>query len=279
MPTNEKLDKVVNQEDNVNYEALASDMGWTPKDKFKGDQEKWVDAQVFYEKAEHVLPIVKKQRDDARKANDATKADLASVKADLEQTKHDAKEAIRFMQQGLEREYKAREAALKAEKADAISAGDGAKAIKIETEIDNLKAEKVEAKQEAKKEVEIATPQVHPEWGSWIKDNAWFNDDKRLNRLAITLGFDMAEEDKSLQGKDLWEAVKEELQTLYPQKFPEIEKQRAGAERGGKTTSNNGSGKTYANLPPEAKTQCDKIVKNNWGTKEKFCEIFYASEG
>lgn len=277
--TNETLDNVENQESTIDHEALASEMGWTPKDKFRGDPTKWVDAKTFYEKAEHVLPIVKKQRDEARKAEAAMKAEIQAIKADNEQVKKDAKEAIKFMHDGLDREYKVKEAALKAEKAEAISAGDGAKAMQIDEALETLKAEKSQAKEEAKKEVTLDTPQIHPDWKKWVADNSWFNDDKRLNRLAKTIGFDMAEDDSSLEGTKLWDAVKSELMAMYPEKFPE-ERERPGAQRGGKTTGPQTKAKTYENLPDDAKAKCDKYVKNGWSkNREQYCKFYYEQEG
>jgi hypothetical protein len=277
--TTETLDNTKKEADNGEIEAKAKAMGWRPESEFKGDLKEFVDAKTYVEKGEFVLPIVKKQRDEARKAQLATEQALQQVKTDLEQTKKDAQEAIKFMHQGLEREYKAKEAALKAEKAEAISAGDGAKAIAIESQIETLQAEKKEAKQEVKEQAKQETPQLHPDFQKWLDKNPWYATDKRLQRLAITLGFDMAEEDKSLEGLPLWNKVREELAQMYPDKFPEELEERPGAQRGGKSSSTNSKAKTYANLPEEARKACDKMVKAGYvKNQQQYLEMYDWSE-
>src|SRR5690606_19433587 len=39
-------------------EQQAREMGWRPADEFKGDPDKWVDAEEFVERGKHVLPIL-----------------------------------------------------------------------------------------------------------------------------------------------------------------------------------------------------------------------------
>ena len=47
-------------------EAQARSGGWKPKEEFTGDQSRWVEADIFLEKGEKVLPIVQKDRDQLR---------------------------------------------------------------------------------------------------------------------------------------------------------------------------------------------------------------------
>src|SRR5690606_35489735 len=43
----------------VDYEAQAKSMGWVPQDEWKGDPDKWTDAQEYVERGEQVLPILR----------------------------------------------------------------------------------------------------------------------------------------------------------------------------------------------------------------------------
>ncbi len=65
-----------------NYEALASEMGWTPEEKFRGDPTKWVDAKTFYEKGQYVLPIVKSQLKEAKRDADKFERELNQTRQD-----------------------------------------------------------------------------------------------------------------------------------------------------------------------------------------------------
>ena len=83
----------------LDYDALASEIGWSPKEKFRGDPAKWVDAKTYYEKGEFVLPIVKKQREEAKK-------DAESLRKQLAELKSAQAEFQKFTEAAAERKYK-----------------------------------------------------------------------------------------------------------------------------------------------------------------------------
>src|SRR6478752_6584298 len=43
------------------FEAEAKEHGWTAKEDFKGDPARWVDAKTFVEKADEVMPLLRKK--------------------------------------------------------------------------------------------------------------------------------------------------------------------------------------------------------------------------
>lgn len=47
--------------DDRDYEAEAKAQGWTPKEDFRGDPNRWVDAETFVRRADEVMPFLKKQ--------------------------------------------------------------------------------------------------------------------------------------------------------------------------------------------------------------------------
>lgn len=55
------------------FDAEARAHGWTPKEDFKGDPSRWVDAETFVTRADEVMPLLKKQ-------NKALKDDIAELK-------------------------------------------------------------------------------------------------------------------------------------------------------------------------------------------------------
>src|SRR3990167_3752736 len=60
-------------------ETQARDMGWRPKEEFKGSEDKWVDAKTFIDRGEHVLPIVKATANRLREDLVATNTRLGEV--------------------------------------------------------------------------------------------------------------------------------------------------------------------------------------------------------
>ncbi|MDE2106523.1 MAG: hypothetical protein KGL39_55425, partial [Patescibacteria group bacterium] len=57
-------------------EERAGAMGWVPQEKFRGDPEKWVDAETFVQRGEQVMPILKHN-------NEKLQAEIASLKGEL----------------------------------------------------------------------------------------------------------------------------------------------------------------------------------------------------
>jgi hypothetical protein len=58
------------------FEAEAREHGWSPKEDFKGDASRWVDAETFMKRADDMMPLLKA-------TNRRLKADLDSLKKDL----------------------------------------------------------------------------------------------------------------------------------------------------------------------------------------------------
>ena len=277
---NEVLDKGTKQVSTIDYEAEARKDGWKPEAEYKGPEGGFVSAEEFYKRGELTKPILKQQRDEARKQAEQGKAVTDALKAEIEEIKKTSQEAIKFMQDGLERKYKADVAALQTEKAAAIAAGDGAKVIEIEQNLETLKEEKVEKKAEVKKEAVLEQPKIHPGWPKWAAENAWYNENEEAQQVAITRGFQMAKKDPKLEGPALWDKVKEDLIQRYPEWFPEeAEKNRPSGQRGGQANASNGSAKTYANLPAEAKAACEKFLKSGMiKSREQYVENYDWSE-
>jgi len=116
----------------LDYDALASEIGWSPKEKFRGDPAKWVDAKTYYEKGEFVLPIVKKQREEAKK-------DAESLRKQLAELKSAQAEFQKFTEAAAERKYKDELSELKQLRAAAVAAGDDKAFKQADDAIDDLK--------------------------------------------------------------------------------------------------------------------------------------------
>lgn len=263
---NEQVDKTENKDLNgtePDYEALASGIGWAPKDKFRGDPSKHLDAKTYYEKGEFVLPIVKKQRDEFKahaEKSDKTIAELKSAMADFQ----------KFTEAAAERkvtDLKSEIASLKDARAEAVASGDkeafrqADKAIDERTEaLDKAKEAKVEAKEQPKT--------GDPEFEAWVKDNDWYTKDAKRRRLANAIGLDLTAENPDLKGKALFKAVSEEMERIEAEKSGT---ERAGPQRGGKASGSNSKAKTFDNLLPEYKQAFTRFEKNGIKmTKEQY---------
>lgn len=229
------------KESGVDYEALASEMGWVPKEKFKGDPAKWTEAQVYYENGEKVLPIVKAQNKDL-------KAKLDKALKDVEEVKTASREYEKFVRESSERSYNEKVAELEARKAQAIESGDGKEAVKVDRELNAL--EKPEPKPEPK-------PQVNPLFESWVAENDWYKTNSEMRDEADAIG--IALNKRGLPLEQVMQGVRDKIEKLYPEKF---ETQERPTPQRPRPSGHNSKAKSYENLPDDAKKACDRFLKN-----------------
>src|SRR5574337_489576 len=68
------------------YESEAKEMGWRPQAQYKGDPEKWVDAQEFVERGEHILPILKANTNKLRSELLTRDQEVAKLRASMDES-------------------------------------------------------------------------------------------------------------------------------------------------------------------------------------------------
>lgn len=241
LDTNENAS--VKNEGERNYEAEASKMGWVPQEKFRGDPERWVDAASFVKRGEEVLPIVKAQ--------------LRETRAELDEVKKAATEWQRMQEQDYARrevEWKAQLEQARQDRKDAVAQGDG---------------EKFEAAETAVRELETAKPKdpkadapkgPDPEFKAWLDENPWYASDRKLRLKADLIGADLVQD--GLRGRALYDAVKAKLDESEQASTGTT---RSGPQRGGRTAASTKGARTYENLKPEFRAECDRSFKHFGG--------------
>lgn len=243
--------------DSLNYEELASKIGWVPKEKFRGDPEKHVDAKTFYEKGEFVLPIVRQQREEARK-------EVEKLKRQIEDLKSVQQDFQKFTEADAERKYKEKLAELKDIRAKAVAAGDDATFRQADDAIDEIKEKASTAKVPEKKE----TASADPEFEAWLTANDWYAKDAKKRRLADSIGMDLMEEKPDMTRAEMLEAVVARLEEIEAEKGGT---NRPGPQRAGKTTKVDAKAHTFDNLLPDYKKAYDRFIKNGIKmTKEQY---------
>lgn len=249
------------------YAALASEMGWTPKEKFRGDPAKWVDAETFYEKGQHVLPIVKS------KLKDETAARM-KLEKELSETRQDTIALKKFMEKSAEREkaeLKAEIARLKQERITAIQEGDGVRVDQVESRIEELKAaQEVVAKPVVAAEVK---QEVDPAYAEWVKDNKWYQSDNVMTAYANARAYEM-----NLGGHSLVETLKTidaEMRERFPEKFQDKSTERPSAQRGG-SVAKKAAPNSYEAMPLEDQKACDRMVKQYGLKREEYVKNYWS---
>ena len=197
---------------------------------------------------------------------------MAKAEKDAEEARNVARDFQKFQKETYERKaqsYEAEIAQLKQAKKEALSQGDGDRAVEIDDKIDNLKEEVTAAKAEATKAA-TPPPSLNPELNSWLEKNEWFGTDKRLTGVANGIGEALRAENPALQGQAFLDKLDEELSPYLSPKTKARENTPNPVE--GRTSTRPATSKkqSYDNLPAEAKSACDKFVKQGLLTREQY---------
>ena len=256
----------------------AESQGWVSKERYRGNESDWVDAETFVKRGREILPIL-------RKNNENLVKDLNATKEQLKEFREAAEEFKKFQKESYERkaqEYEQRIQDIKESRAQAISDGDGQKVNALDDALDQAKDELKGAKQ-AVKDADKAptTPQIDtvidPGLQSWLDRNTWFGQDKRMTSIVNGIGESLRIEFPGLKGQPFLEKLDEVLAEDFPNKFGNEKKQIPNSRVescSGRTSRSSGNSQTYDNLPPEAKTACDRFVKQKLMTREQYVADF-----
>lgn len=256
----------------------AESQGWVPKERFRGNEQDWVDADTFVKRGREILPILRKNNENLMK-------DLNQTKEQLKEFRQAAKEFKTFQREAYERkvnDYEARIREIKESRAQAITDGDGQKVNALDDALDEAKDSLKEAKQAAQdvtstKPATVETP-TDPNLQVWLDENKWFGTDRRMTSVANGIGESLRLEFPGLKGQEFLEKLDEVLQEEFPNKFGKQQKTsptsrvESGSGRSGR--SNGGSQQSYDNLPADAKAACDRFVKQKLMTREQYVADF-----
>ena len=234
------------QQTERDYEAEARSHGWTPKEEFKGDPSKWVDATTFVKRADEVMPFLKKQN--------------KALKSELEDVKKQMRKASEFWSKAEERAYNRALADLEKRHDEAVEMGDVAASKAIRKEM----AELSDALPEAPK-MEPDQADAQRKLAAWVEANDWYvTDDAKRNYADIQAGA-MGPATEWDGGPDAWLA---ELAKRVERKFTAPKPSPVATAPSRSTAAKTGKG--YADLPPEAKKIADKWHGMGLMTREEY---------
>ena len=258
----------------------AESQGWVPKERFRGNENDWVDAETFVKRGREILPILRKNNENLIK-------DLNQTKEQLKEFREAAEEFKKFQRESYERkaaDYEKRIQEIRESRAQAINDGDGQKVNALDDALDEAKENFKEAKQAVKdvistKEVSVAdtpTP-VDPSLQSWLDRNNWFGEDRRMTSIANGIGENLRLEFPGLKGQQFLDKLDEILAEEFPNRF-NGNKKNVGTSRvesgSGRQSRGGSNAQSYDNLPPAAKDACDRFVKQKLMTREQYVQEY-----
>ena len=255
----------------VQKEAEA--MGWIPAARFRGDPERFVDADEYIKRGETVLPIVKEQN----KRLHSEVAELRTKSAAQEAALAAATKAIEEIEERHSVEttkaVAAAKAQVKAQLAAASEAGDHEAVAELtERMVDlNTAAEKPAEKKPA---AAVVKPDVYappPELAAWNERNPWFGTNKRKTALALGIAQELREAGETSVGETFFDKVTAEVNKELGIAEPRGDKVEGGRNGSGDDARQGAKGgKSFASLPADARAACDADAKRFVGEGKKY---------
>lgn len=256
-------------------EERASSMGWLPKEKFRGDPAAWADAETYVKRGEEVLPILKANNRKLTEQVNSQGSQIAELRTALETSTAAVEELKNFNSKAALDRVKEQKKGLLTDLAAAKKAGDVESEVALTDQLSEVNAAIKDATdeppaREAASKINGKAKETNwtdqPEWKQWIAENPWFGPDKRKTNFAMAVAADLKQENPNLAGKALLDKVSEEVEaTLGPNRrtgTAKVEGSSGEGERSG------GGGKTYSDLPPDAKDACAHQAKRLVGPEK-----------
>jgi hypothetical protein len=243
----------------------ARRLGWRPQEEYNGRRE-WVPADKFIETAENELPVL---RENLRRLDNLYTKDVGALKTELTEVKQVLTDFREFATRGEQRAYERARKELEDKRDVAVAHADTESFKAAQKELDELdKTAKPKPVETATEKPKIDVPD--PAITSWIGENPWFTTDSEMMAYAKSQDQYLMQTKAGLSIAERLAMVRERTKKEFPDKFgnPRRESASTVAEPGGQTAAPK-KGKTYADLPPEAKAACDKFVRTIPGFKRE----------
>lgn len=238
----------------IDYEIEARKMGWRPADEYKGDPDKHQDAQTFYNRGMEMMPFLQ-----------ATNATLRDKIGKMEkQLKQVAKFATKAETAGYERamdEIKSRQEA-------AVESGDLTAFRQADKDADKLRQE-MQASQETDG---VSEDQRAEDFADWGKANKWYAENSIMQAYADAQASKLAKGKGGFLDRADLDAVSEAVKAKFPEEFEETpapRQKKPHVDTGGQRQHVRG-GRTYNDLPQDARQMCDKWTKQGLMTRDDY---------
>jgi len=233
------------------FEKEAREHGWTPQEDFKGDPSKWVDAKTFVERADVVLPLLKKKLQGVTNDRDSLKRDLRALTARFETVD--------------KRAYDRAMADIEARMDAAAEVGDREGVKKAR---EDMKALTNEAKQQP---VQVSQEEAQEAYIDFREQNPWYDRGGLAKDYADVLAAKHANLAATMRPAEYFEMIAEKVRERYGDRLDVQADDDGGDEKprrrvlspveGANRRQAPRGAKTFANLPPEAQRMAERFVR------------------
>jgi len=254
-------------------ETRARAMGWAPKEEFRGDPERWVDAETFVKRGEEELPIVRERlRTMTHKLTDLERKIQAR-----DQTYAQTVQTLERMNTlALERQRQQIEQAYSAAQRAAVDQADGVRYEQLERDkelalrqhdelVNRVRApEYVQQQMPQQPQQMPIAPHDVAEIETWKATNRWFNADPEMTFSANVEHQRLLRDQPGLTVRENLARVREYVAKRFPDKFG-VDSRASGpvTVEGGTRIANGGRQRSRgaADLPADARAQGERFIK------------------
>jgi hypothetical protein len=251
----------------MDTETKAKEMGWAPLDQWRGDPDKWVSAETFVDRGETVMPILRKNNERLLGQIEALKGEVTQITGSLKEAQESMAEFRKYHDEVSQRAYEKAVKDLKDQRREALKEGDGERVVVLEDALETLAAD---APTGLGKQPTTPAPSpspapagapADPVLRSWLDDNATWLKDPEKQAYATGISQYLRATTKVV-GREFLDLVTKEVEKKFSGPT-------RGVEGGTRQTSRSG-GKSYADLPADAKAACDRFASKLAGTGKPF---------
>lgn len=256
---------------NPDIEREARNMGWVPEEEFRGNKDHWVDAEQFVERGRQVLPILVQNNKRLQRELLTRDQKIGNLESSLE-NQQALLESLEDRYGRITKQAVAdAKVRLKAELKQAREDDDLDAELDIQEQMRNL--DKVETTPPVKKKdpPKQQTAALSQEFQEWQAENSWFGQDKKKTKEILRIAEDLREDGNVLEGV----AFMEECARILEERNPSGQNNNASrapinrVDSGSSRGSSRG-GKSFADLPAEAKEACWQDVEELVGPDKRY---------
>lgn len=223
-------------------EEFAQEMGWVPREKYRGDPDKWKDAKAF-----------------VRATVDVNR----SLSKDVRELTENQRRLLRSQERVIEKQVEERVREATQRFHQAVADGDSQEAFRASEEIRQAKQAVVEEE---------------PPASTWQRNNAWYGTHTEASDLAYGVCERLAKQGRS-QAEQLAEAekaVRKAFPDLFESKPKSEPKQAPPPVHGGqRSTQGQPRAKGWNDIPSEYRAAAERNL-TRWGlTKEAYAKVFF----
>jgi hypothetical protein len=250
-------------------EQKARDMGWVPKEEFRGSDDRWVDAETFVERGENIMPILKERLGKMETTIGELRAENQKVKGSLGKlAEHHRGTWKRMYNKALQD--------IQDEKRDAVAQADTDRYTALEEQERNLIQE---AAEEHPDDPTTGGDEV-PEYAAFQANNDWYGQDHEMTMYANGLQAILVEGEGIADNKTFFQEIEKRVRQRFPEKFRNDNQALPPAVEGseGAGTDGDGTKKGWGDIP---KADRDAFTEHlsDVVSKEDYVREYWLQEG